>query len=383
MNKLGFHVNQVSDEVYQAIMKVRPPLIKTLHHDVGFWRRVREAFPEAFIVGRLYEEHQHFSPNPEDRGRAFADKVLALEINRYQLIDAWESYNECLPPGGEPAQYEALDRFQVAFGARIRAAGMEPVAMNFGAGQYLGEDWVRYFPRTLESHKYLGFHEYDWPQMWRLHEQGVNAGNGGMWLALRYRRIMGPVRAQHGNQHTALITECGLTQAVYPGLPDVGWRSVLSEESYWESLRWYNEELAKDDYVLGAAIFVVGAVSPWHSFESLGGIIDRIATLNPPPAAGYRSHYVLFPQGTPWTWYDASRHYFLAFRCTRGESPDDAAKVHGNLGHTITCINASEETIAYLKKLNPTAEIDRIEVQSAADLFAIMKWRADNGRRFG
>ena len=135
--------------------------------------------------------------------------------------------------------------------------------------------------------------------------------------------------------------------------------------------------------MLGAAVFVVGAASPWHSFESLGGIIDRMAALNPPASNQYRSHFVLFPQGTPWAWYDASRNYFLTFRCTRGESPDDAAKVHGDLGHTITCINAAEETIAYLRQLNPTADIDRIEVDSTAELFAVMKWRADNGRRFG
>lgn len=383
MNKLGFHVNGVSDDVFDAIIKVRPPVIKTLHHDVSFWRRVKEALPDTFLIGRLYEENQQFFPNADVRGRAFADKVLGLEINQYGLIDAWESYNECLAPIGDVGQYDALDRFQAAFGQRIKEAGLEPVAMNFGTGQYLGEDWVQFFPRTLDLYTYLGFHEYDWPDMWRLHEEGVAVGNGGMWLVLRYRRIMEKVRETHGNKHTVVITECGMTQAVYPGLPDVGWRSELTEERYWESLQWYNNELDADDYVLGAAIFVVGALSPWQSFESLGGIIDRIASLNPPPGNQYRSHFVLFPQGTPWSWCDASRHYFLTFRCTRGESPDDAAKVHGNLGHTITCINASDSTLDYLRQLNPTADIDRIEVDSAAELFSVMKWRADTGHRFG
>lgn len=382
MNKLGFHVNMVSEKVYEAILKVRPPVIKTLHPDVGFWRRVKEAAPETFIIGRMYTVDQQFQPNPEDRGKAFADKVLALEINQYRFIDAWEAYNEVLAPTDDVTMYDALDRFQAAFGQRIREAGFEPVAMNHGTGQYLGEDWVKHFPRTLETHTYLGFHEYDWPDMWRLHRLGLEEGNGGMWLALRYRRIMGPVRKAYGNKHITVMTECGLTQAVYPGRPDLGWRSELSEERYWESLEWYNEELNKDDYVLGGAIFVVGAVAPFHTFESLGGIIDRIATLNPRPGQ-YRSHYVLFPQGTPWSWYDASRHYLTTFRVTRGESADDAAKVHGDLGHIITCINASQETIAYLKKLNPQAQIDRIDVESAAELFEVMNWRAENTRRYG
>jgi hypothetical protein len=50
----------------------------------------------------------------------------------------------------------------------------------------------------------------------------------------------------------------------------------VPEGSYWESLLWYNRELMKDDYVMAALLFVVGAVSPWQTFEHLGGIIDRL-----------------------------------------------------------------------------------------------------------
>jgi hypothetical protein len=32
----------------------------------------------------------------------------------------------------------------------------------------------------------------------------------------------------------------------------------------------------KDDYVMAALLFVVGAISPWESFEHLGGIMDRL-----------------------------------------------------------------------------------------------------------
>jgi hypothetical protein len=32
----------------------------------------------------------------------------------------------------------------------------------------------------------------------------------------------------------------------------------------------------KDDYAIGALLFVVGAIHPWESFEHLGGIVDRL-----------------------------------------------------------------------------------------------------------
>jgi hypothetical protein len=50
----------------------------------------------------------------------------------------------------------------------------------------------------------------------------------------------------------------------------------VTEERYWESLMWYNDELMKDGYAVAALLFVVGAVHPWESFEHLGSIVDRL-----------------------------------------------------------------------------------------------------------
>jgi len=123
-----------------------------------------------------------------------------------------------------------------------------------------------------------------------------------MWLALRYRRIMQEVRQHYPGRHTVLITECGMTQGVVGG-QDVGpWHAPtvppdkvrevvqdsgveveprVSEDDYWRSLVWYNGELLKDDYVQAALLFVVGAISPWDSFEHLGGMVDRLAAFEP------------------------------------------------------------------------------------------------------
>jgi hypothetical protein len=284
MNRLGFHVNWVKPEVFTAIEKVKPPVIKTLHHDVDFWRRVREIHPSAFIIGRLYDPHQEFESDPERRGREFADRVLAERVNDLGLYNAWESFNERIITSHPKELYEEYDRFQVAFAQHLKEhyPELEAVAMNLATGNLADRDFVEYFPRTLETHKYLGFHEYDWPTMWRLHEQGLKDGNEGMWLCLKYRRFMREVRKEYGDKHMAIITECGMTQAVHPGRGDVGWRTELSEEQYWESLKWYNDRLCEDDYVMGCCIFVVGGTGDWATFETLGPTIDRIAALAEP-----------------------------------------------------------------------------------------------------
>jgi len=289
IHKYGFHVNRTGDDVFGAIQRLKPTVIKALDHNVDFWKRVRAIHPEVMLVGRLVvdgSEQERFSLNPAGAGRALAERILGLEANRVNvggrpLFDAWESYNEIFGEQASPDMKRRYDEFQVAFYEPIKQAGFEPIAMNFGTGNMLGSDFIDYFPGTLEAYTLLGFHEYDWPTMWRLHEDNIRTKNeGGMWLTLRYRRIMRDVRLIYGDKHRALITECGMTQGVTGG-DDVGWlhEPAVAEEDYWQSLLWYNEELLKDSYVIGALLYVVGASGgwpQWESFEHLGSIVDRL-----------------------------------------------------------------------------------------------------------
>jgi hypothetical protein len=302
-HKYGFHVNRTGDDVLDAIKRIRPRVIKALDHDVGFWTLVRSMIPDLFLIGRVAvpgSVQARLEQDPVGTGRSFAASILSLEANRTsvqgrRLFDAWESFNEAVPGHASPDSKRAYDDFQVAFAAPIKQAGFEPIAMNFGTGNMLGDDFLAYFTGTLETYTYLGFHEYDWPDLWRLHEENIREKHEeGMWLALRYRRIMNEVRKVYGNRHKVIITECGMTQAVLGG-KDVGpWHSPtvpsdvldylasknispeVTEERYWKSLMWYNDELMKDSYAVAALLFVVGAVHPWESFEHLGGIIDRL-----------------------------------------------------------------------------------------------------------
>jgi hypothetical protein len=297
-HKYGFHANRTGFDILDAFKRLKPAVVKVLDPNIDFLTRLRALHPEVFIIGRLVvplHEQERFALDPVGEGRAFADRILRLEANNttFQgrpLLDAWESYNEIFPESSPPDLMRRYDDFQVAFGQKIQAAGFAPVGMNFATGNMLGHHFLNYFPGTLETHTYLGFHEYDWPTMWRLHEENIREKNeGGMWLTLRYRRVMTDVRRVYGGRHIAIMTECGMTQGVIPGRQDVGWlaQPAVAEEDYWRSLMWYNSELMKDDYVKAALLFVVGGITPWHSFEHLGGIIDRLEEFQrsaPPPA---------------------------------------------------------------------------------------------------
>ncbi len=286
-HKYGFHCNRTGTDILDAFRRIKPAVVKVLDPNVDFLTRLRAANPDVFIIGRIVvplSQQERFVLDPAGEGRAFADRLLRMEASNttFQnrpLMDAWESYNETFPESASPDVMRKYDDFQVAFGQKIKAAGLEPVGMNFATGNMLGQHFLDYFPGTLETYTYLGFHEYDWPTMWRLHEENIREKNeGGMWLTLRYRRVMPDVRRVYGTRHVAIITECGMTQGVHPGRDDVGWLAdpAVPEDSYWRSLMWYNSEIMKDDYVKAALLFVVGSVTPWQSFENLGGILNRL-----------------------------------------------------------------------------------------------------------
>ena len=295
MNKLGFYVEKSTVEFLRdALSQVKPPTILWHVGDRGLLQEIRSGrAPNAFIIGRWpldlgEQEAMLDSPDPDARGRELADRIIGYYFgyafekgaNGRLLIDAWMSLNE-VPRG--PASFpgeqvdelfkrraSAFDRFQVAFRKRLQEKGLEAVAFNFAAGNFIKpEHYLQWFPLTLAAYTYLGFHEYGWPTL--------EPQPGTSTAALFYRTCMEGIRQKHGARHQVIITEAGLARGYkHPHDPagDVGWlyeKDAIPQPQYWKSLKWYNAELCKDDYVKGACLFEVGhAGGRWESFRHLG-----------------------------------------------------------------------------------------------------------------
>lgn len=327
MNRLGFYIENTTVRwLREALKQVKPPVILIHAQDRGLLRDIRrELSPNSFIIGRLFKTNQQQdswldSGEPERYGREFAEEIihydfqLAKEVgaNGRLLIDAWMSLNEAVRgPASFPDEevddqfrrrIEAYDRFQVAFKDRLEQEGLAAVAFNFAAGNFTKpEHYLDWLPRTLESYTYLGFHEYGWP--------ALKPGPDVATSALYYRSCMEGIRQRYGDKFKVIMTEAGLTMAYgHPGNPDEGWLNTiapLTEDEYWQSLLWYNNEMLKDPYVMGASLFEVGHVGKWVSFRHLGEdnqgnailLMNRIEALNdipgppepppePPPSDG-------------------------------------------------------------------------------------------------
>lgn len=324
-HKFGFHITGPRQDAFNEVLRLKPKVVKTLDFSVDVMKRIKQEIPDVFLIGRLFVHPQDFGQLSDgtakmarQRGVEMAERILREEVNRdvhhvngRPIFNAWESLNEVFPEWTDENTQKLFDEYQVAFGQKMLAAGFEPIAFNFGQGNGRGEPWLRLYPGTLETYKYLGFHEYDWPTMDRLHKIGLNGpsepqnlvpvvgegrGNDGMWRCLRYRRVMNEgIRQRYGDKHTVIITECGMTQGVWGGSAlDIGpWAKQLTVsanipggtvptpipvDNYWQTLQWYNSEIMRDDYVMGACLFVTGAAgkAEWDTFEHLGPIMERL-----------------------------------------------------------------------------------------------------------
>jgi len=311
-NKLGFYLHLSTDQhgMWDAIRRIQPPVL-LIHADTANDMLLQEIrrfrAPDTFVIGRLYKDvntqrQMLESGDPEGQGRAMAEEILNYNFglatkrgeNGRLLIDAWMSLNEAVPgpasqqfseqPAATARLLHNYDRFQVAFRQKLQERGVEAVAFNFGAGNFgMPEHYLDHFPNTLANYVYLGFHEYGWPT---LYPAAGSATSGGS-----YRRCMEGIRARYGDRHRAIITEAGLTRMYQnPAWGDVGWLNsdaTLSEDAYWQSLAWYNEQMTQDPYVLGACLFEVGHHGNWATFRHLGpdnggrsiGLIDRMVAL--------------------------------------------------------------------------------------------------------
>jgi hypothetical protein len=315
-NRLGFYLHNTNNDagLWDAISQVQPPTI-LIHHDAFNDMLLAEIrsrrSPDSFIVGRWYVENNQQTAmleggDPEGEGRRLAERILTYDFEKFKrrtqsgrlFIDAWMSLNECLPgpasgsfrenPARFRTLYAAYDRFQVAFRDRLVAEGIEAVAFNFAAGNFSeAAHYLDYFPRTLATYTYLGFHEYGWPSL--IPGSGTHTGAG------LYRAVLRHARRSDGHRHQILITEAGLTRAYGTSFHDEGWLNPaqpLDENTYWASLAWYNTLLDQDD-VLGACLYQVGHRGDWATFRHLGvdnagrplHLMGRIADLRSQSAA--------------------------------------------------------------------------------------------------
>jgi len=283
---------------------------------VGFFglaAELRALRPDLLIIGRVFEGYDaHAAAESGATAQAEALAWVVRQGDQYRnnpAITAWEGPNEpVFGPADDPANVRTIAWYAAFEAERLRLLadmGLRGVIGNFATGNPDLPLWPAFLPAVAAArqlHGYLGLHEYSSPWMWWLTGtyQTANcdfrpdfAGEGDTgYLTLRYRKVYRTYLEPQGLGDVPLvITECGLDSigAVCAGQTSGPWKVHFDfwrgydgahdpidywrgperdpERYYAEQLAWYDQELQKDPYVVGATIFTVGQMGGFDKFE--------------------------------------------------------------------------------------------------------------------
>jgi hypothetical protein len=326
-------------------IKAVPAVIKL----VGEWGLARDAPANALVIGRRFQDgyDAQLQRATGKTPRQAAEQFVKDQMSTYQSNPAivyWEGHNE--PVWSTKADMGWYAQMEIERMKLMADAGLKCVIGNFATGNPDLALWPAFLPAieaALEYDAILGLHEYSCPWMWWMtgkHQLDPQADEGDEgWTTLRYRKVYRKYLIPNGRGRAPLaITEGGIDPLVNPKPPNspastwrgLGgfWRQHDNEpdhhDYYFRQLLWYDQELQKDDYVIGATIFTWGNFGkPWSDFDVAGTpVADKLIAYtqkNPAlpfrpggvvqpvkprgqPRAQYERTYVLLPPGADAAW---------------------------------------------------------------------------------
>ena len=301
-SKLGIHVQwNNSPEIMEFVRRMRPAVIKAID-DLGFLAEVKQVSPTTVTVARLEETANgpsRMEGDPLQAARAY----VAANLETYRQnpsVDYWEGWNE-------PVVRGRVEWFAAFEAERVRVMathGLRAAVGAFSTGVPEWDEFAFLLPAIEAAQQHEGIltlHEYDAPTLDRSAGAGLpghpNYPDRGA-LALRYRWWYEDYLIPRGLVIPLVISEVGVDGLVggQPGPKGRGWQDFAGFwiaqglgrdgiDAYLAQLSWYDDELQKDEYVLGCAIFTAGAMSDdWRSYD-ITGILRHIATFVVAPQA--------------------------------------------------------------------------------------------------
>jgi len=304
---------------------------------VGDWGIAKDVPGGVLVIGRKHQggydaQHQKaIGKTPLEAARQFVqDQLPTYQSNPH--IKYWEGHNE--PVWSDEEGMEWYAHFEVERMRLMADLGLKCVIGNFATGSPDLGLWPAFFPALEVARQYqaiLGLHEYSCPWMWWMtgkYQLDPNADEGDEgWTTLRYRKVYRQHLIPNGLGNVPLaITECGIDPLVSPkpqGIEGGAWKELGDFWArhdgkpdkagyYCQQLVWYDKELQKDDYVVGATVFTWGSFgSPWSRFDVAGTDVAKklIAYTRQDPAEAFVYPKEKEPRGQPRVQYE--RTYVL------------------------------------------------------------------------
>ncbi len=297
-SKLGLHVIRDQDYAYamEYVRRVHPRVMKALG-EVGWLADVKAASPGTITIGRFDGQEETWVGTADPA--AAADAYVAANLDRYQRspgVDYWEGWNEY--NASTPDGWDWYARFEAERACAMQAHGLRAAVGAFGPGWPNTYEQMGWFLPALEAAHRCGgiltLHEYNSPTF----ECGVGVSVAGTipgapqfdgvtvgFNTLRYRIwYEGYLKPRGLGDLPLVISELGIglnTRGACPDPGGGGWRGYADwwvkqgygpdgPRAYVNLLAWYDAEMRKDPYVIGATIFTLGAPNgndQWYVFD--------------------------------------------------------------------------------------------------------------------
>ena len=296
--KIGPHIIRDTSTV-QKWIDARPTVLKL----VGNWGIAKRVPSEILVIGRQVWNQIPgiFSDPPEKVANWLVDHQRSL-YEMHPDIRYWEGPNE--KDVGNPGQMRWLAEMEAERVRLLANMGLKAVTFNFSTGQPKLDMWQHATAalEAIDQHDGLiGLHEYSTPIMQALtgdlQPEGGDPQPGAGWLTLRYRLVHERLEAMGFGHLKMVITECGLdtigdSLLIDSNASNGAWRDHVdywasqghtdAEAYYGEQLLWYEEELRKDDYVVGATVFTEGHYGEdFANFDVAGTkVVDMLTSID-------------------------------------------------------------------------------------------------------
>lgn len=299
----------------------------------GDWGTASMCPPGTLPVGRKVlvtdDDAQQMRARGFTPAKAVQDFIFGKEkqIQTYQsnpAIKYWEGHNE--PVWVDLDGMKWFADMEIARMQEMAKLGLKCIIGNFATGTPPIELWPGFLDALRAAKQYgaiLGLHEYSLPWLWWMTgryqmqvENCVDPRDPNRlegWTTLRYRQVYRQFLEPAGLGDIPLIvTEFGIDPMVSPSpddVPTAAWKDLgpywnkhkddtqfdyerqkypvppgvdfsgSKELKYFEQLKWYDREIRKDPYMIGATIFTFGSFGgAWERFDVAGTDVVTLLT---------------------------------------------------------------------------------------------------------
>lgn len=430
-SKLGIH-GILPGETFQVLQQLqaggtRMTTVKAVA-DIGWLKEVKDVDPDIKTIGRLLEgtssdidvEGPHIYGDIAKSARQVMDSILSKWEPHHAYVDYWEIINE-QDPSGVDGHLRLTDFMSHCIDIAERE-GYKLALFSYSLGVPEWEEMeaivgTGIFRKAKAGGHVLSLHEYAYPMhKWfgePLPGRPTYPDRGP--LACRYRWWYEDFLIPRDEVIPLYITEANLNRSM----------PMITKQEWIDQISWYDAEMRKDYYVVGAHLFTLGSAGSWPQFDFaryLPDLVNHMTTIKdtddpvwpepvvgpgtqptPPvdpggespvkpetgsrdPRVSYGRHYLLLPPGIDWRWIAACERYWETFKVTIGGSADDAGFGPGLLQRAVTAVNPDwwpSDLKVFFDKHYAGVTYDPVFADTPQQLEAILNQRAVTHQRFG